>query len=155
MINSYMWQNHTQVKLSTKEYSCPIRGDYQTGPYFYKIGWQKKNKTKRENKALPNETNSNYSSDSMNYMILKTQQNKITNKFNIKYTKSSKKITTTKHGLLEVNTITNQGIPINKEIENETNTSTAYKSLPLPQSETVQILLSNKQMKMKQKKEMN
>ena len=104
---------------------------------------------------MPNETNSNYSSDSMNYMILKTQQNKITNKFNIKYTKSSKKIATTKHGLLEVNTITNQGIPINKEIENETNTSTAYKSLPLPQSETVQILLSNKQMKMKQKKEMN
>ena len=91
MINSYMWQNHTQVKLSTKEYSCSIRGDYQIGPYFYKIGWQKKNKTKRENKALPNETNSNYSSDSMNYMILKTQQNKITNKFNIKYTKSSKK----------------------------------------------------------------
>ena len=37
------------------------------------------------------ETNSNYSSDSMNYMILKTQQNKITNKFNIKYTKSSNK----------------------------------------------------------------
>ena len=67
----------------------------------------------------------------------------------------AKKITTTKHGLLEVNTITNQGIPINKEIENETNTSTAYKSLPLPQSETVQILLSNKRMKMKQKKEMN
>ena len=87
-----------------------------------------------EDKTLPNETNSNYSSDSMNYMILKTQQNKITKKFNIKYTKSSKKITTTKHGLLEVNTITNQGIPINKEIENETNTSTAYKSLPLPQS---------------------
>ena len=58
-----MWQKHTQVKLSTKDYSCSIRGDYQTGPYFYKREAKKK---KREDKALPNETNSSYSSDSVN-----------------------------------------------------------------------------------------
>ena len=47
MINSCMWQKHTQVKLSTKDYSCSIRGDYQTGPYFYKREAKKKKEKTR------------------------------------------------------------------------------------------------------------
>ena len=133
-INYYMWQKHTQVKLSTKDYNCSIRGVYQTGPYFYKIGWRKKNKTKEKTRLCLLKLTATTPAIQWITWFSKHTRTKLPTNFNIKYTTSSKKNTTTNHGLLEVNTITNQGISINKEKENETNASPAYKSLPLPQS---------------------
>ena len=117
-INYYMWQKHTQVKLSTKDYNCSIRGVYQTGPYFYKIGWRKKNKTKEKTRLCLLKLTATPPAIQWITWFSKHNRTKLPTNLTSNIQNQAIKIFTTKHGLLEVNSITNQGIPIYKEIKN-------------------------------------